>query len=171
LTGNLIIRAQARSEDSTVAAIARLMEAGAQSKSAYVRLADKAAALYVPIVHSLAALTLAGWWMAGLAFPDALMRATAVLIITCPCALGLAVPAVQIVASGRLFSHGILVQSGAALERLAQIDHVVFDKTGVLTHGRPRLIDPDRRLNSKPPEETPAAFFIGPRWRPCVAWM
>ncbi len=143
LTGNLIIRAQARSEDSTVAAIARLMEAGAQSKSAYVRLADKAAALYVPIVHSLAALTLAGWWMAGLGFPDALMRATAVLIITCPCALGLAVPAVQIVASGRLFSRGILVKSGAALERLAQIDHVVFDKTGVLTHGRPRLIDPD----------------------------
>lgn len=143
LTGNLIIRAQARSEDSTVAAIARLMEAGAQSKSAYVRLADKAAALYVPVVHSLAAVTLAGWWMAGLSFPDALMRATAVLIITCPCALGLAVPAVQIVASGRLFSRGILVKSGAALERLAQVDHVVFDKTGVLTHGRPRLIDPD----------------------------
>ena len=143
LTGNLIIRAQARSEDSTVAAIARLMEAGAQSKSAYVRLADKAAALYVPVVHSLAAVTLAGWWMAGLSFPDALMRATAVLIITCPCALGLAVPAVQIVASGRLFSRGILVKSGAALERLAQVDHVVFDKTGVLTHGRPSLIDPD----------------------------
>jgi hypothetical protein len=72
LTGNLIIRAQARSEDSTVAAIARLMEVGAQSKSAYVRLADKAAALYVPVVHSLAALTLAGWWMAGapMVLPD-----------------------------------------------------------------------------------------------------
>ena len=140
LTGTLIIRARARSEDSTVAAIARLMEAGAQSRSAYVRLADKAGALYVPVVHTLAAVTLAGWWISGLAFPDALMRATAVLIITCPCALGLAVPAVQIVASGRLFSRGILVKSGAALERLAQIDHVVFDKTGVLTHGRPRLI-------------------------------
>jgi Cu2+-exporting ATPase len=139
LTGGLVICAEARSEDSTIAAIARLMEAGAQSKSAYVRLADKAAALYVPVVHSLAAVTLVGWWMAGLSFPDALMRATAVLIITCPCALGLAVPAVQIVASGRLFSRGILVKSGAALERLAKIDHVVFDKTGVLTLGRPSL--------------------------------
>ena len=139
LTGGLVISALARSEDSTVAAIARLMEAGAQSKSAYVRLADKAAALYVPVVHSLAAVTLAGWWMAGLPFPDALMRATAVLIITCPCALGLAVPAVQIVASGRLFSRGILVKSGAALERLAKIDHVVFDKTGILTLGLPSL--------------------------------
>ncbi len=145
LTGRLIVRALARSEDSAVAAIARLMEAGAQSKSRYVRLADRAAAIYVPTVHSVAALTFLGWLLAGLAFPDALMRAAAVLIITCPCALGLAVPAVQIVASGRLFKRNVLVKSGAALERLAEIDCVVFDKTGVLTHGRPRLIaaEPD----------------------------
>jgi Cu2+-exporting ATPase len=143
LSGALVICAHARPEDSTLAAIARLMEAGAQSKSRYVRLADKAAEIYVPVVHSLAALTLAGWWMSGLAFPDALMRATAVLIITCPCALGLAVPAVQIVASGRLFQRGVLVKSGAALERLAEVDHVVFDKTGVLTYGRARLMQFD----------------------------
>jgi Cu2+-exporting ATPase len=141
LSGRLILRAAARSEDSAVAAIARLMEAGAQSRSAYVRLADKAAALYVPIVHTLALLTFAGVWAIGLGPREALLRAAAVLIITCPCALGLAVPAVQIVASGRLFRRGILVKSGAALERLAEVTHIVYDKTGVLTEGRPRLID------------------------------
>jgi len=129
-----------------VAVIARLMEAGAQSKSHHVRLADRAAAIYVPAVHSVAALTFVGWLIAGLAFPDALMRAAAVLIITCPCALGLAAPAVQIVASGRLFRRNVLVKSGAALERLAEIDCVVFDKTGVLTYGRPALVHGDPAL-------------------------
>jgi Cu2+-exporting ATPase len=141
LGGRLIIRAAARSEDSAVAAIARLMEAGAQTKSAYVRLADKAASIYVPVVHTLAAATFIVGWSLGLSFREAVLRAAALLIITCPCALGLAVPAVQITASGRLFRRGVLVKSGAALERLAEVDHVVFDKTGVLTEGRPRLID------------------------------
>ena len=142
LTGTLRLRATARSEDSAVAAIARLVEAGAQSRSLYVRLADKAAALYVPVVHSAAAITFLGGWALGLGPREALLRAVAVLIITCPCALGLAVPAVQITASARLFRRGVLVKSGAALERLAEVDHVVFDKTGVLTEGRPRLLDP-----------------------------
>lgn len=141
LTGALRIRATARSDDSALAAIARLVEAGAQSKSRYVRLADRAAALYVPVVHTLAAATFAGGWILGLGPREALLRAVTVLIITCPCALGLAVPAVQITASGRLFRKGVLVKSGAALERLAEVDQVVFDKTGVLTEGRPRLID------------------------------
>lgn len=141
LGGRLVIRASARSEDSAVAAIARLMEAGAQSKSAYVRLADRAAAIYVPVIHTLAAATFIVSWSLGLEFRQAVLRAAALLIITCPCALGLAVPAVQITASGRLFRKGVLVKSGAALERLAEVDHVVFDKTGVLTEGRPRLID------------------------------
>jgi P-type Cu2+ transporter len=140
LGGRLVIRAGARSEDSAVAAIARLMEAGAQTKSAYVRLADKAAGVYVPVVHTLAAATFIIGWSLGLSFREAVLRAAALLIITCPCALGLAVPAVQITASGRLFRKGVLVKSGAALERLAEVDHVVFDKTGVLTEGRPRLI-------------------------------
>ncbi|KQY95479.1 cation-transporting ATPase [Caulobacter sp. Root1455] len=140
LTGRLVVVVTARSEDSTLAAIARLMEAGAQSRSAYVRLADKAAALYVPIVHSAAALTFVASWALGLGPREALLRAAAVLIITCPCALGLAVPAVQIAASGRLFRKGVLVKSGAALERLAEVDYVVLDKTGVLTEGQPRLI-------------------------------
>lgn len=146
LAGTLQLVAIARCEDSAVAAIARLVEAGAQAKSRYVRLADKAAALYVPVVHAAALLTFAGGWMVGLGPREALIRAVAVLIVTCPCALGLAVPAVQITASARLFRRGVLVKSGAALERLAEVDHVVFDKTGVLTLGRPRLIDPIPRL-------------------------
>ncbi len=141
LSGVLQIQALARSEDSAVAAIARLVEAGGQSKSKYVQLADRAAEIYVPVVHSAAALTFAGGWLFGLGPREALLRAVAVLIITCPCALGLAVPAVQIAASARLFRRGILVKSGAALERLAEVNHVVFDKTGVLTEGRPELID------------------------------
>ena len=146
LTAPMKLRALARSEDSAVAAIARLVEAGAQSKSLYVRLADKAAAIYVPVVHTLAAVTFAGGWALGLGPREALLRAVAVLIITCPCALGLAVPAVQITASGRLFRRGVLVKSGAALERLAEVDHVVLDKTGVLTEGRPTLIDAPAHL-------------------------
>jgi Cu2+-exporting ATPase len=141
--GVLRLRALAAAEDSALAGIARLVEAGAQSRSRYVRLADKAAAVYVPVVHTAAALTFAGGWLAGLGPREALIRAVAVLIITCPCALGLAVPAVQITASARLFRKGVLVKSGAALERLAEVDHVVFDKTGVLTEGRPQLEDCD----------------------------
>jgi Cu2+-exporting ATPase len=146
LSGLLQVTALARAEDSALAAIARLVEAGAQAKSRYVRLADKAAAVYVPVVHTLAALTFAGGWALGLGPREALIRAVAVLIITCPCALGLAVPAVQITASARLFRKGVLVKSGAALERLAEVTHVIFDKTGVLTEGRPRLIDPVEAL-------------------------
>jgi len=152
LGGRLVVRASARVEDSTLAEIARLMEAGAQSKSRYVRLADRAAGIYVPVVHTLAAGAFVGWMIAGLDLRSALLRAVAVLIVTCPCALGLAVPAVQITASGRLFRKGVLVKSGAALERLAEVDTVVFDKTGVLTEGRPRLVgaDIDQVLRAAP---------------------
>lgn len=148
LTGQLLARAVAVAGDSTVAAVARMMEAGAQSRSRYVQLAEKAAAIYVPVVHAVALLTVAGWLVAGEDLRTAVLRAVAVLIITCPCALGLAVPAVQIVACGRLFRRGVLVKSGAALERLAEVTHVVFDKTGVLTAGRPRLVDGDSKLTA-----------------------
>lgn len=141
LSGLLFVMATAASKDSAVAAIARLIEAGAQSRSKYVRLADKAAAVYVPVVHALALVTFAGGWALGLGPREALIRAVAVLIVTCPCALGLAVPAVQITASARLFRRQVLVKSGAALERLAEVDHVILDKTGVLTLGRPQLMD------------------------------
>ncbi len=139
LTGQLLLRATKGSDDSFIAEIARLIEAGEQSKGLYVRLADKAAQLYVPIVHTVALLTFLGWWIVGQSIEQAIWNACAVLIITCPCALGLAVPAVQVVASGRLFKAGILVKSGDALERLATVNHIVFDKTGVLTMGRPAI--------------------------------
>jgi Cu2+-exporting ATPase len=152
LTQRLVVRATARVQESSVAELARLIEMGEQTRARFVRLADKAAALYVPVVHTLAALTFLGWLfgpallrLAGVDAADvgvriALMNAVAVLIITCPCALGLAVPAVQVVATGRLFKRGVLVKSGDALERLAQADVVVFDKTGTLTLGKPRLV-------------------------------
>ncbi len=140
LTQRLTLRATKTADDSLVADLTRLIEAGEQSKSRYIRLADKAAALYVPVVHSLAALTFAGWFFltdAGLRV--SILNAVALLIITCPCALGLAAPAVQVVATGRLYRKGVLVKSGDALERLAEADTIIFDKTGTLTYGRPRL--------------------------------
>jgi P-type Cu2+ transporter len=162
LSQRLVMRATARVQDSSIAELARLIEVGEQGRAVFVRLADRAARLYVPVVHSLAAITFLGWLMgpallraAGFDIADvgmrvALMNAIAVLIITCPCALGLAVPAVQIVATGRLFKRGVLVKSGDALERLAHVDVAVFDKTGTLTLGKPRLVGavPDETLRS-----------------------
>jgi len=135
----LTVRATARVQDSLVAEMARLLEAGQQTRGRYVRLADRAAALYVPVVHGLAVAVLAGGLAFGLGFHAAITNAIALLIITCPCALGLAVPAVQIVATSRLFRAGLLVKSGDALERLAEADVAVFDKTGTLTRGHPAL--------------------------------
>jgi P-type Cu2+ transporter len=129
ISGHLVLKASARSDDSFLAEIARLVEMGEQSKSVYVRWADKAAKLYVPVVHAVALLTAVAWLVLGAEPRVAIMNACAVLIITCPCALGLAVPAVQVVASGRLFKRGILLKSGDALERLAEIDTIAFDKT------------------------------------------
>ncbi len=121
--------------------ILRLVDAAEQGRSAYRRLADRAARLYAPVVHGLALLAFAGWWgLGGLPLRDALMIGVAVLIITCPCALGLAVPAVQVVACNRLLRHGVLVKAGDALERLAAVDAVLLDKTGTLTSGRPELL-------------------------------
>lgn len=143
LSAPLIAVAEARREDSLLAEITRLVEAGEQGRSRYVRLADKAAKLYVPLVHSLAALAFAGWLVAGAEVYVAVTTAIAVLIITCPCALALAVPAVQVVATGRLYRSGVLVKSGDALERLSEADLAVFDKTGTLTIGKPQLVNRD----------------------------
>lgn len=141
LDAKLVVEAIADRDNSLLSEITRLVEAGEQSRSRYVRLADRAAKLYVPIVHSLAALTLVGWLLILGEPRPAIINAIAVLIITCPCALALAVPAVQVVASGRLYREGVLVKSGDALERMATIDTIVFDKTGTLTEGRPRLVN------------------------------
>lgn len=126
--------------DSLLSDIARMLEAGEQKRAKYRKIADKAVALYVPFVHTTAALTLLAWLIAGATARDAIMVAVSALIITCPCALALAAPVAQVVASGRLFRKGIYLRSGDALERFAEIDHVVLDKTGTLTLGTPQLI-------------------------------
>lgn len=127
-------------EDSLLSDIVRLMEKATQGQASYVRMADKAAKLYTPVVHSMAAIAFIGWWfVGGIAVQEALMISVTVLIITCPCALGLAVPVVQVLASGRLMKSGVMVKSGDALERLSTIDVVLMDKTGTLTVGKPSL--------------------------------
>lgn len=133
-------RAVAPAADSLLADIAEMLEAGEQKRSSYRRIADKAVSLYVPLVHTTAALTFMGWIMAGASARDAILVAVSTLIITCPCALALAAPVAQVVASGRLFRNGVFLKSGDALERLATADHIVFDKTGTLTLGRPELL-------------------------------
>jgi Cu2+-exporting ATPase len=138
--GALRITVTKPADASLLAEIVRLMESAEQGRDRYVRLADRVARRYAPAVHILAAGTLAGWLaFSTLPWQGALMHAIAVLIITCPCALGLAVPAVQIAAVGRLMKRGVLVKSADALERLAAVDTLVFDKTGTLTTGRPEL--------------------------------
>lgn len=141
LDSPLTLTATAASQDSLLAEIARLVEAGEQSRSRYVRYADRAARAYVPAVFAMSAATLFGWLAFGGTVHDSLMNAIAVLIITCPCAMALVVPAVQVVATGRLFKDGVLVKSGDALERLATARTAVFDKTGTLTEGRARLLN------------------------------
>ncbi|MES0879876.1 cation-translocating P-type ATPase [Roseibium sp. SCP14] len=137
--GALQVRVEAASGATLLDEVNRLLEAASQAKSKYVRIADRAARLYAPLVHGAAALTFLGWLLAGLSWQPALVISISVLIITCPCALGLAVPAVQVVASGQLFRSGILLNSGDAIERLSDIDTILFDKTGTLTLAEPDL--------------------------------
>ncbi|HKS85031.1 MAG TPA: HAD-IC family P-type ATPase, partial [Pseudolabrys sp.] len=108
-------------------------------RSRTMRLADRASRIYAPVVHATAALTFTGWLIAGAGLHDALVVTIAVLIITCPCALALAIPAVQVVASGTLFQANIILNSGDTIERLAEVDTVIFDKTGTLTLPEPRV--------------------------------
>lgn len=147
----LRVQVTAAAHDTAIAEIARLMDNAGQSRSRYVRIADRASRLYAPAVHTLAALSFAGWMWAGAGWHQSLVIGIAVLIITCPCAMGLAVPAAQVVATGALMKRGLLVKDGSALERLAEVDSVIFDKTGTLTLSEPQpdltdLSESDRRL-------------------------
>jgi Cu2+-exporting ATPase len=132
-SGALRVRVSAASEGTLLSEISRLLENAVQTRSRYLRLAERASRLYAPLVHATALLTMIGWLIVGATLHDSIVTAIAVLIITCPCALGLAIPAVQTVASGALFSSGVLLNSGDAIERMAGVDRVIFDKTGTLT--------------------------------------
>lgn len=141
LTGPLTVEVQAAGRDTSLHQIADLVAVAESGRSNYNSLADQAAKLYAPGVHILSAAAAIGWFLYTQDLRIALNIAAAVLIITCPCALGLAVPAVTTAASGRLFRKGLLIKDGTALERLAEVDTVVFDKTGTLTTGAPDPID------------------------------
>ena len=143
LTGPLTIRASAVGQDSSLHQMAELVAVAESGRSRYTSLADSAAKLYAPGVHILSALSFLGWLIYSGDARIALNIAAAVLIITCPCALGLAVPAVTTAASGRLFKKGLLIKHSTALERLAEVDTVVFDKTGTLTNGAPEMQAPE----------------------------
>ncbi len=140
LTGLLHFQVKALSKDSTLQKMVNLVALAENARNKYTSLADRAAAIYAPGVHLLAAIALVVWLVISGDLRLSLNIAIAVLIITCPCALGLAVPAVTTAASGRLFRRGVLLKNGTALERLAEIDTVVFDKTGTLTLGKPKLV-------------------------------
>jgi len=131
--GTLTLRVTAAGKGTLLDEVERLLENAAAAKSRYVQLADRVAKVYAPVVHTAAAITALTWIATGSSVHDALITAIAVLIITCPCALALAVPVVQVVASGALFRAGVFLNAGDAFERLAKVDTVVFDKTGTLT--------------------------------------
>jgi P-type Cu2+ transporter len=138
LTGPLTVQVLAAGKDTSLSRMAELVAVAETAKTKYTSLADRAASAYSPLVHLLSFSAFGYWmWATGGDLRFAINISAATLIITCPCALGLAVPAVVTAASGKLFKKGLLIKSGTALERLAEVDTVVFDKTGTLTMGAP----------------------------------
>jgi len=137
ITMPLKIRVSKAQDESLMAKILEFVQIALSKKNSYVRLADNLSKFYTPAIHILALLTFIFWFADG--FEIALMNATAVLIITCPCALALAVPIVQTITISRFIKRGILIKSGEALEKISKIDIIIFDKTGSLTLGKPQL--------------------------------
>lgn len=140
-TGTLIFEATKTGEDTTLAQMIQLMEEASASKAPVARLADKVAGVFVPVVIAIALVTLAAWLIAGHPGELAFSMAISVLVISCPCALGLATPVAIMVATGQGARHGILIKSGEALEGAGNLSSVVFDKTGTLTAGRPDVTE------------------------------
>jgi len=139
--GSLRIRATGVGSQTVLAGMIRLVDTAQQSKAPVQRFADKVASVFVPCVLGISVLTFLGWLLAGSAATTALINAVAVLVIACPCALGLATPIVVVVASGRGAQLGVLYKNAAAIEMAHKIDLLYFDKTGTLTEGRPVLTD------------------------------
>ena len=140
-TGRLVVEATRVGADTTLAGIARLVERAQTTKAPVQRLADRVSAVFVPVVLVLAALTFAGWWVATGEPSRALEVAIAVLVIACPCALGLATPTALLVGTGRGARLGILIKGADVLEDTRRIDAVVLDKTGTVTTGEMTLVD------------------------------
>ena len=137
--GAVVCRAESLGEETVLAQIARMVDQAQSSRAPMERLADAASAIFVPVVLGLAAVTFVAWLLAAHSLPLALANTVAVLVIACPCAMGLAVPAALTVAVGRGAQMGVLFKGGEALERLAHVDAIVLDKTGTLTVGKPVL--------------------------------
>jgi Cu+-exporting ATPase len=140
-TGRLVVEATRVGADTTLAGIARLVERAQTTKAPVQRLADRVSAVFVPVVLVLAALTFVGWWIATGEPSRALEVAIAVLVIACPCALGLATPTALLVGTGRGARLGILIKGADVLEDTRRIDAVVLDKTGTVTTGEMTLVD------------------------------
>ncbi|ODU59180.1 MAG: copper-transporting ATPase [Comamonadaceae bacterium SCN 68-20] len=137
--GRIVMQVQAVGAETVLARIIRLVEDAQAAKAPIQRMVDKVSAVFVPAVLAIALLTLLGWLWAGVGLETALIRAVAVLVIACPCALGLATPAAIMAGTGVAARHGILIKDAQALETAHRVDTVAFDKTGTLTVGRPRL--------------------------------
>ena len=138
--GAVVCRAESLGEATVLSQIARMVDQAQSSRAPMERLADRASAIFVPIVLALAAITFVAWLVAAHSLPLALANTVAVLVVACPCAMGLAVPAALTVAVGRGAQLGVLFKGGEALERLGHLDAVVLDKTGTLTMGHPVLV-------------------------------
>ncbi len=138
--GVLRVRAAGVGAETRLARIARLVADAQGSKAPIQELADRVSAVFVPAVVGIAALTFLGWWLGAGSAPDALVNAVAVLVIACPCALGLATPVAVMVGTGRAAQLGILVRNAAALQHAERIGVLVFDKTGTLTAGTPEVV-------------------------------
>ncbi|MBX9963166.1 MAG: heavy metal translocating P-type ATPase [Burkholderiales bacterium] len=138
--GRLLVRATAVGVESTLARIVRLVESAQAKKAPIQRLVDKVSAVFVPVVVAMAAVTLLAWGFATGNWEVAILNAVAVLVIACPCALGLATPAAIMVGTGVAARHGILVKDAEVLETAHAVTAVAFDKTGTLTEGHPRLV-------------------------------
>lgn len=137
--GRLLVRTLALGAESVLARIIRLVEDAQAAKAPIQKLVDKVSQVFVPVVLVLAAATLIGWWLYGAPLEVALINAVTVLVIACPCALGLATPTAIMAGTGVAARHGILIKDAEALERAHEVSAVVFDKTGTLTSGTPKI--------------------------------
>lgn len=152
------VKVSCAGKGTALAEIARLMEAAGQSRSAYVRIADRASKLYAPAVHTLALVSGLAWLALGAGWHQSLIIAISVLIITCPCAIGLAVPVAQVVASGALMKKGVMVKDASAIERMSQVTRALLDKTGTLTLGRP--VPDEKALSALAPQQAGIALAL-----------